>query len=627
MLKWLRKYSRSWFIGLAIGAIVVVFIFWGVGGFKSPSTQEVARVNGTPIPVTAYLKQYRELLKQVQARYQGEVPEELLKQMRFKEQVLNRLVDETLILQAADRMSLKVSAEELRERIRSYPFFQEGGKFSEQRYQILLARNHLRPQEFEDMERRHLLMRKLYLEVTGLAKVSDEELQDFFNQAKEEVSVQYLVVSPAPYEARHQPGEAEVEAYYKDHQAAFRRPARAKAAYLLFKTQDFQEKVKLAPAEVDQYLDEHRGEYFRPGMVRARQIFLALPAKATEEERQGVEKQVQELWAQALAEGADFAQLARSHSQDQATKDKGGDLGEVKRGQQPPEWEKVAFSLKAGEVGVAPTSKGYYLIKVEAVGEMEKIPGAEAQVSKRLQEEKARRLAREAAEQARGELAQASLAEVGKKSGITPQETPLISQKDPVPGLGLMPAFNQAALALKPGELSQVVEGPAGVAVLKGVEQQPEHVPPLNEIKDEVRLAVKKEQARGDAEQEAERLLASLRPGEPLGKAAAQAGLTVKDSGFFSRPQGFPGQRQGEPLVKAAFGLSQEHPYPGKPVFWEGQYYLLAFKARKTPSPEEFQKEKDKLQGFILERKRQMLFGEWLTRERQQAKIKVYELP
>jgi peptidyl-prolyl cis-trans isomerase D len=627
MLKWLRKYSRSWFIAAIIGAIVLVFILWGVGGFKSPGTQEVAQVNGTPILVTAYLKQYQELVKQLQGRYPGELTEELLKKLRLKEQALNRLVDETLILQAAHRMGLQVSAAELREQIRSYPFFQEDGKFSDKRYQMLLARNHLRPPEFEDQERRRLLLKKVYEEVTGLAKVSDAELQDFFNHSREEVNVQYLAVAPEPFMARHQPGETEVEAYYKEHQADFHRPTRVKAAYLLFKALDFQEKVNLTPADVDQYLNDHQEEFFQPRAIRARQIFLAVPAKAKEEERERVEEQAQDLWDQAMAEGADFSQLARAHSQDAATRDRGGDLGEVKRGQQPPEWEKTAFSLKPGEVGLATTPKGLYLIKVEGVTEKEKAPGAEAQAIQRLKAEKGRRLAREAAERARAELGPASLAEVGKKFGLSPQETPLISQKDAVPGLGLMPAFNQAALALKPGEFSKVVEGPAGFAILQGVEQQPEHVPPLGEIKDEVRTAVQKEQARAEAEKEAARVLESLRQGEPLAKAAAKAGLAVKETDFFSRSRGFPGQRRAEPLVQAAFRLSPEQPYPDKPILWEGQYYLLAFKARKAPSPEEFQKEKDKLRTQTLERKRQMLFADWLSRERQQAKIKLFELP
>ena len=54
MLKWLRRSTRSWFIYLAIGAIVVVFIFWGVGSYNASRSQEAAEVNGVVIPMTEF---------------------------------------------------------------------------------------------------------------------------------------------------------------------------------------------------------------------------------------------------------------------------------------------------------------------------------------------------------------------------------------------------------------------------------------------------------------------------------------------------------------------------------------------------------------------------------------------
>ena len=73
MLKIIRKYSRSWFIWLAIGAIIAVFVLWGVGGFQSTRFQEVASVNGQPILVTAYQRQFMELVKQYQDAKPGRV--------------------------------------------------------------------------------------------------------------------------------------------------------------------------------------------------------------------------------------------------------------------------------------------------------------------------------------------------------------------------------------------------------------------------------------------------------------------------------------------------------------------------------------------------------------------------
>ncbi len=626
MLKWLRKYSKSWFIALAIGAIVVVFIFWGVGGLKSPRFQEVAEVNGAPILLTTYLKEYHDLLRQYQERAQAELTPEVIKTLRLKEQVLSRLVEETLVLQAAKRLGIQVSTPELQEHIRSFPFFQEEGKFNERRYYQLLSRARLTPQEFEEQERQRLLIQKVIRQVTAFAKVSTGELQELFRLGREAVAVRYLVVSPDRFLARLNPGEAEVERYYQDHQDQFRTPAKVKVSYLLFRTRDYQDRVKVSPAEGDDYLKEHADEFLRPKVIRARQLMLTVPPKASPGQRQRVAEQAQDLLAKARA-GEDFSQLARALSQDARTRGEGGDLGYLKRGQSKPEWEKVAFALKPGQVGLASPPQVFYLIKVEEIKETEKDPDAAQRAVQTLKEDRARRLAQEAAQEARGELGRASFAEVGKKYGVTPRETPLLAQNDPVPDLGVQPLFNQAALQLKAGELSRVVDLPLGFAVLKALESQPEEIPPLARLKDQVREALKIEQAKREAEQEAARLLARLRQGEPLARAAAQAGLPVNDSDFFTRFPGFLGQPKAESLTAAAFLLSHENPYPPEPLLWQDKYYLLAFKVRRAPDPAEFKKEQDELTREALEHKRQLLFANWLDQERRRAKIKVFELP
>ncbi len=627
MLSFLRKYSRSWMIALIVGAIGIVFIFtFGYGGMKSGALREVATVNGEPILLTAYQRQFTELYKQYQEQSRGEMTEEMVKALRLKEMALKRLIDESLVLQAAKRQGSAVSDAELREEIQRLPYFQRDGRFDEQLYYMVLSRNRLNTSDFEAQERRRLEMRKVVEELTSLAKVSDAELLEMFHLGKDAVKVSYIVVSPDKFMAKQKASEADISRYYQDNQAAFRLPARARVSYFLFRLQDFQEQAKISPAEVEAFIKEHPAEFSRAKVIRARQIMLALPPKADAAKKESLSKQAQEL-LQKLQGGEDFAQLAKAQSQDPASRDKGGDLGYVQRGQHPPEWDRVAFALHPGQVGRVDTPQGIYLIKVEEVKETEKLPDAEAKVTAMLKQQRARTLAQEAAREARTALSQGTVAEVAKKYKVNAVETPWIGPKDQVPGLGALPAFNQTALQLKAGEVSRVVNLPDGPLVMKSLEYQAEQVPPLEKIKDQVAQQVKKQGALKEAEKEAAQLLARLKKGEALSQVAAAAGVPVKESKLFSRFEGFDGQQTAEALTSAAFVLSKEHPYVDQPVPWQDNYYILAFKERRAADQAEFEKNREQMKAQFLEQKKQMMFQSWLDAERQRAKIKVYELP
>lgn len=68
---------------------------------------------------------------------------------------------------------------------------------------------------------------------------------------------------------------------------------------------------------------------------------------------------------QKLKSGTDFAVLAKQISQDEATRDNGGEMGWFPRDVLPPEMEQAAFALKTGEIsGVLTTQLGLHIVKV-----------------------------------------------------------------------------------------------------------------------------------------------------------------------------------------------------------------------------------------------------------------------
>lgn len=98
--------------------------------------------------------------------------------------------------------------------------------------------------------------------------------------------------------------------------------------------------------------------------VRARHIFLQVPAEATPKDEARVKARAEELLAR-IRGGADFATLAREVSQDPVTRRDGGDLGTFARGTLPSNIEEVVFAMKKNDVrGPLRTDRGYHLVQL-----------------------------------------------------------------------------------------------------------------------------------------------------------------------------------------------------------------------------------------------------------------------
>jgi peptidyl-prolyl cis-trans isomerase D len=627
MLRFLRQYSRHWVIGLIIGAIVVVFIFWGMGTFRPSRGDEVAEVNGTPIP----LKEYYRFLSELQQ--EGRIPPEMSEEARkvFREMVRDELITRVLLDQAAARLGLRVSAAELQEVIARNPRFQEDGRFSLSLYQRSFGpkgpQREARMVAYEEEMRRKILLQKLMQVIASFAKVSEAELKEHFREQREEVAVDFAVVSPEAFAAKVQPGEEELKAYFSRHAQEFQVPEKARVRYVLLRFRDFLPKVEISPPELEYYIKEHADEMVRPRTIRVREVVVPLAAKVTPAERQKREKLAQTLLARAR-QGEDFAALAKAAAAVDPTAKGGSEPRQVSRGQEAPAWEQTAFALTPGETALARTDKGFFLIKLEEITEREPLPAGEAKARAEaaLKEAKSRTLAEDEAQRLKSEAVRSSLAEAAKKLNLKVEETPAFTRVDPLPGLGPARGFNEEAFKTPPqGVALAEVEG--GLAVLQVLERTPTAALTYEQAKDRVRQAVVRAQAQKLAQEEAGRLLTRVRQGEPLSKVASQANLPFKDSGWFSRSRGFAGQPLARELTSAAFALGDHKKYPDHPVTWQGKFYLLAFKGRRLPSPEDFQKARPKLEEEYLNTKRRQVFNAWLRGEWQRAKIAKFELP
>ncbi|MEO5618682.1 MAG: peptidyl-prolyl cis-trans isomerase [Candidatus Eisenbacteria bacterium] len=120
--------------------------------------------------------------------------------------------------------------------------------------------------------------------------------------------------------------------------------------------------VALTRAQVERYYREHLDRYSAGEVVRVRQIMI-VPGGSGPDADAAARTKAQGLLARARS-GENFEDLARRHSDDAATRDKGGDLGEFGRGTMVAAFENVAFRLPPGSLSdVFKTELGYHIVQ------------------------------------------------------------------------------------------------------------------------------------------------------------------------------------------------------------------------------------------------------------------------
>lgn len=116
-------------------------------------------------------------------------------------------------------------------------------------------------------------------------------------------------------------------------------------------------------ADIKEYYEKNKGSFKREETIMASHILIKVDEAANPEEKEQARKKAEKI-RQEITNGKDFAEMAKEFSGcDSASK--GGDLGYIKRGYMPEEFDKGAFALKKDDIsGVVQTKYGYHVIKV-----------------------------------------------------------------------------------------------------------------------------------------------------------------------------------------------------------------------------------------------------------------------
>ncbi len=626
MLSLMRKHAGTWMIKVILGAIVVVFVFWGVGSYRSRQSGRVAKVNGTIITLDDYRESYNNLIEQVRQSFGNNLNEELIRMLQLRKRAMDQLVDKALMLQAAEKLKLTVSDEELAEFIRNIGAFQTAGVFDSGRYINTLSRNRLTPEDFEVQQREALIIDKLQALITGSIKVSDLEARQWYIWDNTEVDVDYLVVEPQRYKDIKLTDE-EIRNYFDQHKDSYKTDPSIKVRYLYFKPEDYAARVTLSEDDIRDYYESNLDEFNLPKTVEARHILIKADQNANAEQDESARKKAEEIFKLAK-EGQDFAELARKYSEG-PTKAKGGYLGTFRREEMVKPFSDKAFSMNAGDISEpVRTAFGWHIIKVEKVNPAKtlSLDEAEADIRKKLMADRSKNIAYDEAEAVYDATFESqNLDSIAADRNLKIQTTEFFTQKNPPREIKNAARFAATAFNLPINELSAVQDFADGYYLLEVIDKVQPQIPELKTVEQKVSDDLLKEKQDQRARDEANSLLTELKNGQTLASVSQKFKIPVKQTGFFKRNSSIPEIGAESDIARIAFKLSGEHKLTEEIIKGQKGYYVISFRKRQEPSLEGFEKEKAVIRDRLLQQKTIKTVDAWLTRLRSESEISIEE--
>jgi len=605
--RWVK--ITMWVLLILISISMVITLVPGlVGGSTTSSPDTVASVGGQDISVLDVQRHLNMVLH-------GQNVPEMLKGL-YAKQVLDQIIFSRALEIEAQRLGLSVTPQEESDRIKQLlPAAWEGGAWTKDRYVAEVQnRTGMSVPEFESFLRDDMLMEKFRRLVTSSISVNPAEIENEFRRRNEKVQIEYALVKPTDLASSIQPTDAELSAHYNKNASRYQVPEKRSARYALLDLAKLRDTTQVSDEELRAYYNSHIDQYKVENRAHVEHILFKTIGK-TDAEIAEIRQKAEDVLKKAKS-GANFEDLAKKYSEDDATKAKGGDLGWIVEKQTVPEFEQAAFSVPKGSVSdLVKTQYGFHIIKVldRETAHTKPFEEVRSTIVPILTDQKAAKQANNISTEMASAVRQSnrqSLDDLARKFNLKLGDTPPASVTDPVGDLGNTPELHQILFQLRPGELSQPLQLPQGFVILTPKDVQPAHQGTLVEVRDKVLADYQQQKSVELARTKAQELAKRVQSGESFDQAAKTLGLTAVTPEAFARNGSVPDVGSAK-LLQASFGMPVGQVSP--PTQVAGNWLVYRVVGHQPANPADLATQSDQIKQQLLQAKQTAAFEAFRT--------------
>lgn len=376
--------------------------------------------------------------------------------------------------------------------------------------------------------------------------------------------------------------------------------------------------VYVSDAEIKKYYEEHKDTEFKKGPA-SRIKYITIPIQPSERDYNEVKLEIEDIYKMVNAEN--FPIIAEQYSEDEGSAKQGGSLGIFGKGQMVPEFEKVAFSLKPGEISKPfKTDFGWHIVKCDSLG-TDQIKASHILLKVTTSDETKRELY-EKAKQARKLIAKKGIDAAAKElklEVITSDWLPHDTEQ--MPGIGQHGGLYQFMVKKKPGNVSDVFQlnyqGKPTYLVAQVIENRKFYYEDFNTKKLQIKYELEKQKKIAKVKTKAEDFIKRV-PKDRYFDVAAAEGWDIIELNGHKKGSRLPAPVNAtlEEFDKAALALNTGE-YSNLVNTKEGPFIIYA-ERREKPNMQAFTKEK---QEEIRKRLEEAAFNRWWQQIRKEAKI------
>lgn len=580
MLQTIHDKAKGWIAYAIVGFISIPFALFGINSYmEGGATKAAAVVNGEEVPAQEVQQELARIRQQF-GQMASQLGDDSLKTM-----ALNNVVNQVLLRQKAKEEGYRASTEDVATAIAEISVFQKDGQFDKATYESFLASQRRNQLAFEQQMRDDLTNGQFRegVQATAFAtKAQMEQYQTLRNQKRE---LELFTVKAASFEPQVQVTDEQITKYYDEHKSQFMTEEKVKVAYIDLNLDALAKTVNVDEAGLQAFYDEHKDRYLAPETRNTSHILVAVADPAQDAE---AKKKIDALYADIQAGKKSFEEAAKIDSDDKATAELAGVVGDVAIGSWDPDFEKAVFAAEVNKLSEpVKTGAGYELIRVNSIkpAVQKTYEEVKAQVEQDYRRAEADKLFMDGAEKLQTVAYEQSgdLSPAAKAVNANIQESAWLTRTK---GDGVLadPKLLAAAFSdevLKEGKNSELIQvSETQAIVLRSSSQEPAAQKPLEEVKPEITAILKAQGARQLASQKGDKLLAQAKTSgwaaldaSGLGKAEA-----IEKPGFI--------QRTGSSLAPEVLAKAFTMPRPAKDqlnwdkvVLANGDYTVISLKA------------------------------------------------